>query len=332
MTTSIRRIRIVLALLIVTFGYLALQASQREALIYDEGLAAYGAQEVMHGSIPYRDFWALYPPGQFYTLAGVFSLFGASLLVERLWSCLIQAVLVCVLFLLAEALAGPWLALLLSGTYLFIFGNSGFYGYAVFPSLLWALTSCGCFFCFLQSPRRMEWLAASGICTALVVFYRHDLGLYAFAAQSLTLVGRHLPAFATESREPRLRKEAVVYAAAVFLPVGLLAALFLLHVSAGELFRDLIVIPSTVFRQVRFLPHPEFWTGFWRFGFLRWLRFWFPVLICSAGLAVSLQVLKRNSPDGTDRVQMWRVLLLSLLGIGFFAQSVIRADSIHQLP
>src|SRR5207249_8819143 len=136
---------------------------------------------------------------------------------------------------------------------------------------------------------------------------------------ALTLVGRHLPAFATESREPRLRKEAVVYAAAVFLPVGLLAALFLLHVSAGELFRDLIVIPSTVFRQVRFLPHPEFWTGFWRFGFLRWLRFWFPVLICSAGLAVSLQVLTRNGADGTARVHLWRVCLLRSFFSGFLA-------------
>ena len=50
---------------------------------YDEGLVLVGADRVLRGDIPYRDFWTLYGPGSFYLLAGLFRLFGEFALVER---------------------------------------------------------------------------------------------------------------------------------------------------------------------------------------------------------------------------------------------------------
>jgi len=59
--------------------------------VYDEGLIVFGAQRVLEGDIPYRDFWTLYAPGQFYAVAGLFKLFGSSVLVERLWDAAVRA-------------------------------------------------------------------------------------------------------------------------------------------------------------------------------------------------------------------------------------------------
>ena len=50
---------------------------------YDEGLVLVGADRVLRGDLPYRDFWTLYGPGSYYLLAGLFRLFGELALFER---------------------------------------------------------------------------------------------------------------------------------------------------------------------------------------------------------------------------------------------------------
>ncbi len=52
--------------------------------VYDEGLALLGAQNVIEGQVPYRDFWTVYPPGSLYLDAALFKVFGSSALADRL--------------------------------------------------------------------------------------------------------------------------------------------------------------------------------------------------------------------------------------------------------
>ncbi len=51
--------------------------------LYDEGLVLVGAERVFNGEVPYRDFWTMYGPGQFYLTSLLYSLFGISDLVLR---------------------------------------------------------------------------------------------------------------------------------------------------------------------------------------------------------------------------------------------------------
>jgi hypothetical protein len=51
--------------------------------IYDEGILLTDAEMVLAGKVAYRDFYTNYPPGVFLMLAGLFKLFGSSILVER---------------------------------------------------------------------------------------------------------------------------------------------------------------------------------------------------------------------------------------------------------
>ena len=66
----------------------------REVNVYDEGLILFGAARVMDGAIPHRDFYTLYGPGQFYILAALYKIFGASVLIERAWDTVVRAAIV----------------------------------------------------------------------------------------------------------------------------------------------------------------------------------------------------------------------------------------------
>ena len=57
----------------------------RRPIVYDEGLMLTAAMRVAAGQIPHRDFYANYGPAQFYLVAGLFKLFGETILVERLF-------------------------------------------------------------------------------------------------------------------------------------------------------------------------------------------------------------------------------------------------------
>lgn len=49
----------------------------------DEGIVLQGATRILSGQLPYRDFFSFYTPGSYYLLAGLFGVFGNTLLVAR---------------------------------------------------------------------------------------------------------------------------------------------------------------------------------------------------------------------------------------------------------
>src|SRR5262245_20225897 len=71
---------------------------------YDEGFVVLNASRIIGGEILYRDFYAQYPPGQFYTLALIFSIFGKSILVARLYDLIIRVAIVGVVFAISKAI------------------------------------------------------------------------------------------------------------------------------------------------------------------------------------------------------------------------------------
>ena len=89
-----------LLLFIVAFVYM-LPGTNQSVNIYDEGIVVYSAVRVMEGHVPYRDFWSIYSPGQFYALAALFSAFGASIQTERLWDAALRALVPLFAYLIA---------------------------------------------------------------------------------------------------------------------------------------------------------------------------------------------------------------------------------------
>lgn len=79
---------------------------------HDEGLMLAWASRVADGQWPYRDFWSNYAPGQTVLLAGLWKLFGPSLLTWRVLRVALDAVVALLAWLLVRRAAPGWLALL----------------------------------------------------------------------------------------------------------------------------------------------------------------------------------------------------------------------------
>ncbi|MGA9057833.1 MAG: glycosyltransferase family 39 protein, partial [Terriglobia bacterium] len=73
---------IVLLLFVATCLYLRLFYHYTN-LDADEGVILQGAQRILNGEVPYRDFFSFFTPGSYYWMALLFKVFGDSILVAR---------------------------------------------------------------------------------------------------------------------------------------------------------------------------------------------------------------------------------------------------------
>jgi hypothetical protein len=71
------------------------------------GVAVEGALRVLDGQIPYRDFWTMYAPGEFYAVAGLFWIFGQEIIVQAVAVVLIIAASAAVFYLLLRRIGSP---------------------------------------------------------------------------------------------------------------------------------------------------------------------------------------------------------------------------------
>jgi 4-amino-4-deoxy-L-arabinose transferase-like glycosyltransferase len=78
----------------------------------DEGIVLQGAQRVLEGQVPYRDFFSFYVPGHYYSLALLFKLFGSSLFVARLELVICAVLFSALTYLIARRTCARWSALL----------------------------------------------------------------------------------------------------------------------------------------------------------------------------------------------------------------------------
>ncbi len=343
-TSALRDVVLAVVLIVVAILYLQPGLS-RWLNIYDEGLMVYGAARVMDGHIPYRDFWGMYSPGQFYALAGLFRLFGPSIMVERWWDVVVRAALACVVFFLARRLSSWPAALsvwLLTLAWLEFFG---FFGYPIFTGLLFIFLSCLALTEGLRavaegrSDRRA--LALAGGLAGVAAWFRHDLAVYAIAAAVLVLFAHGLTQPAS-SATPGVRaadrirvglvraaRRLTPYAVGLAVAAGPVAVALSLSVPINELLHQLLIFPLTVFPRMRQLPYPPLEAEN--------LPYYFPfVAYAAVALVVALAAwrLCRAGPDEARalrdvRWRVWAVAAVMLFGLFGFNQANIRSDLIH---
>jgi hypothetical protein len=80
----------------------------------DEGIVLQGAERILHGEVPYRDFFSFYTPGSFYFIALLFRIFGDSFAVARLSIAFSGAACSVVTYLLARRVCSRTTALLVA--------------------------------------------------------------------------------------------------------------------------------------------------------------------------------------------------------------------------
>jgi len=309
---------------------------------YDEFLSLYGADRVLHGEMPYRDFWTMYGPAQFYLLAGFFKLFGVSTLSGRIYDALIRAGLACASFALTRLLTNNrWALAAFAAVILWLTGiYYPAYNFPVYPAMLASLISCLFFAAWLRRPADRRSLFLAGLFVSLTTIFRHDSGFYICLAEwvMLTWASRvRLPGQPVSHLLANYFRRLGLYMAAVVLIAGPVYLLVLLRAGFSNVFYDLFYVPAVIYPKVRRLPfitpdliqqlhHPFSWDGRVAVESLIVLLPIFTIVATALALATS-----RRSRIFPETWQRQTFVLLFLLASLFFLKGLIRVGPVQLL-
>ncbi len=295
---------------------------------YDEGVIAYGAQRLLQGDVPYRDFWVLYPPGQFLAIAALFKLFGSSLIVERAWDSALRAAIASLGYLITARLTPRRYALLTWAMSLLWLQAIRFYGYPLIPALLLTLVSIAFFIGFLQNRAIVRNLFMAGLFIGVLVAFRHDIASYVFLVEGLAIFAALLIDYRAARSGARPWRSLLTAGAALCAGIAVAVLPLLVYLLASvpmtDLLEQLIVFPATVYPLVRSLPYPSIFRGSLEAAFPYY--FHFVVLAVTvffvAGAKHSARLHKYSH---VRRVVFFLALLIGLL----FLKSLVRPGLEH---
>jgi hypothetical protein len=225
--------------------------------IYDEGIVLTASMRVAAGQIPHRDFYAIYGPAQFYILAGLFKLFGQSILVERFLDLFFRALLVVSVYTVASSyvrrsvaaytsiVALAWLL----GLY-FASASS-----AVIPVSVFNLISTALIIPVFTRTIATRRIFGAGAIAGIATLFRYDTGIALLAIHACII------AIGICIRFKSGRMRAFLSAFWPYLPgfalVTLPPALYYLSVAPlHPLIHDIILFPSRYYHRARNLPFP----------------------------------------------------------------------------
>ena len=304
----------------------------RAVQVYDEALVLVGATRVADGAIPHRDFYTPYGPAQFYVLAGLFKVFGPSVLVERAWDSVVRAGIVTVAFFVVRRAASrreAWIAAAVILLWLRAVEN---YAYPVFPSLLFALIAVLCVSPIFAGRGSRSLLFAGGVSVGIAVLFRYDAGAYAFAAVTFVLA-----AYALSKPLPLQKRidEFIEILAPCWLGVAVVCVPVAIAFAANGVLRDfyfdIIYFPANYYRRMRAWPLPSLFetlTTPFKMGVYLPVATWIAALIAVA-------TVRRPTPaSDTEDGRPWIMLLLGVLSALFYfpggARRTCPYDAFHR--
>jgi len=177
-----------LAIFLVCAGYLCLFL-RYSSLELDEGIVLEGAERVLHGEIPYRDFFTFYTPGSFYLVAMAFRVFGDSFVVARFSIAVCGALCSVLTYALTRRVCSrgisifcAMLATLAGAAFRFLVLHNPYSTLFSFLALYAALRAI--------ETRRLAWMVAAGslASTTLLIEQSKGIGVFAGLLLAFTLV------------------------------------------------------------------------------------------------------------------------------------------------
>ena len=302
----------------------------------EEGFMLVFPERVLQGAIPNRDFLHLYGPGSLWALAGMFKVFGVSLLNERVFGLAQQLAIVFGIYALSRrwgrtlAVCGAITsALIIIPFGLTALGWVGGVGLGVL-GLATGLTARGCAADPAGDRRARRWALLAGVLLGLAVLFRLDLAL-AVSISSVALI-RGMP-------RPRVNR--LLSGIAIGISPY---AIQLATAGIGNSVRGMVLDPVFHLRGGRSLPIPPPWShvdGFLqRAGLLQPLRWPIPGLRASQQLSVwfflllavvAFSVVRGVKAVRADRTSLHArtMLVVSLFSLGIVPQALQRVDSAH---
>jgi hypothetical protein len=318
---------------------------QRKLGVYDESLELYCAAHVLKGQVPYRDFWTMYGPAQFYVLAAFFKLLGISVWVGRLYDALVRAGLACVCFALTIKLASKGYAASAFAIVLVWISciDNPVYTFPVFPALLCSLLSVLFLYRYLNDSLSVRPLFLAGLLAGITATFRHDSGFYICFAEIVALAllqrDRKREGLSNKTSPPEFLHMLAIYASGILIIVLPVLLLLLWKVPRHDLFYDLFYVPGKIYPRVRDVPFPRLRTlpqlvhplrSDERFG-AKQLIVYFPILVCLTCAAYVLSKRRSQSPLFDNVAQRFLFTVLLLLDALLFAKGLVRVSGIQMI-
>jgi len=308
---------------------------------FDEGFSVLNAARIATGEVPYRDFFTIYLPGQFYALSAVFTAFGTGLLAARIYDILVRFVLVLSVYCIARRLTTRALALVAAAAVTILLASAWFYTYPIFPALALGLLSVASVLEYARTCHR-RWLLLAGLLLGVAALFRWDMGAcFGLSAVLTLLLARLSPAGRDgSSGAARVASELLWLVGGVL--VVLLPCLAWLGWKAGfrTLWSQLVVAQWTIIR-LRWKPYPPLLPDIiparlnlhgLRVSYavlVGWLEFYLPIaLYLLAFVHYGLALARRRTRFST---QQWGTLAMALVGALMLNQALNRYDHLHVL-
>ena len=324
--------------LILSFLY-ALPIANKLWHPFDEGWVLGNADLVFHGKIPYKDFWALNSPGQFYILALLFKIFGKSLIIGRIYTIILHSLICLMVFLITKKLCRlkyalwSWFICMVS-----LVPRLGPTPANEWSAVLFALFSLMALFLYIER-QGYPWLILAGLLVGLTFLFRHDFGIYILIAEIITVfllsISRQsLRALFSLEKLKKLLWEFTLFLLPIFIVLSSTLYYFISKSALADLFYQLFYIPLKVYPQIRGIAFPKFCFNpnmlfHQSCYFIVVNQFYIPIIIGLVMLSLLLvRIFKQKSLVGEDFI----LVALFLSGALHFNHVRVRSDIMHLVP
>jgi hypothetical protein len=331
--SSLGRSRLQYALVFLTSFIILFLGMDRGFDYYDEGGILVGAMSVAAGQVPHRDFYANYGPGQFYTLAWLFDLFGRSVFVERIYDLIIRASILTVVYGIAKFYCRGWIVActtIACGFWLFSSGLPSL-SYPIVPILLISLLSSILLLQVFEHDVAWPRMAAVGVLAALVALFRYDVG----AALVLVQTGWIGIAVLWRPTRPTHHWRATVLPywlgiAGLFMPAALI---YLAVAPLHPFIHDIILFPTQYYVRARRFPFPSL---HWRS--LENIALYLPLPVGALSFYSLLASRAQGGNSSVDAVEFKKnqsqqglLILFGLLTVLFYFKGLVRISVVQML-
>jgi hypothetical protein len=141
----------------------------------DEGIVLEGAERILRGQVPYRDFFSFYTPGSYYWTALLFRVFGNSMLAPRTVLMIYGGLFAVLGYLLARRVSSRSASLIAVALSMLVSLPYSFYVQHSWDSSLLALLSIYCAVRMWENSGS-GWALGTGSFAALTVLFEHSRG------------------------------------------------------------------------------------------------------------------------------------------------------------
>lgn len=283
---------------------------------YDEGFMLERARRVLQGEVPHRDFWSIYPAGQYHLVALAYDWLGESITSARLVDALTRLLSACAGAIAVAHVTRHALLGCITGTLMLLWlGGVGFPVFPGFSAMLLILAAANLWAIAPGARRPLPLQVGAGLLVGTAAWFRHDMAGYAMAAFLATelCLGRL-------SRKRGWTDLTLGLGAAALM--GLTGLMWqLADVTLPTLVEQLLSQPSKVMPAYRWTPWPDL-------SDQRMAAVWLVPFCVLAMLTAGFTQVLRNAPMPIRRMH----LIHTLTATALLAQLSVRKDVIHAAP